>query len=112
LQDVGAIQSLINNDVNILVLTATATHEIVKNIFECLSMNNFNVDGLTLERPNIKFSVVSMPSMAAQELINMRDNTPLFCQTLQQCGDFHVKIKRLLGKNITVPPGPVYFLFE
>jgi len=87
----------------------------VKSIFERLSMNNANVVGLSPERPNIKYSVIPMPDVAdlcstlAQELINMQADTPktvLFCQTLQQCGDFHTRIKRLLGENITIPPGP------
>ena len=71
-------------------------------------MNNANVVGLSPERPNIKYSVIPMPDVAdlcstlAQELIKVQADTPktvLFCQTLQQCGDFHTRIKRLLGET-------------
>jgi len=112
--EIGTIRSLINKDINILALTATATNETAKIIIERLSMTNVTMIGLSPERHNIKYSVVPMPDMAdmcsalAQELADMHAETPktvLFCQTLQQCGNFHAKIKKLLGKNITMPPG-------
>ena len=38
------------------------------------------------ERPNMKFLVVPMPSVTAQVLINMRDNTPKqFCFVVMWC---------------------------
>lgn len=112
--EIGTIRSLINKDINILALTATATHETMKSIFERLSMTEVNMIGLPPERPNIKYSVILMCSMAdlcsvlAKELTDMRADTPktvLFCQTLQQCGDFQLRIRRLLGRSITIPPG-------
>ena len=112
--EIGTIRSLINKDVSVLALTATATHDTVRSIFERLSMTEVNMIGLPPERPNIKYSVVPMCSMddvcseLAQELANKHNETPktvLFCQTLQQCGDFHLRIRQLLGQNITVPPG-------
>jgi len=54
-------------------------------------------------------SVADLCSILAQELINMQAEAPktvFVSHTLQQCGDFHTRIKRLLGENITVPPGP------
>lgn len=77
-------------------------------------MSNISIIGLSPERHNIKYSIVPMPNMVdvcsalAEELVKMHAETPktvLFCQTLQQCGNFYAKIKHLLGKNITVPPG-------
>jgi len=62
--EIGTIRSLINKDVNILALTATATHETVKSIFERLSMTEVSMIGLPPERPNIKYSVIPMCSMA------------------------------------------------
>ncbi|XP_065884449.1 uncharacterized protein [Dysidea avara] len=120
--EIGTIRSLINKEVNILALTATATHETVKSIFERLSMTNVTMVGLPPERPNIKYFVVPMPKMAdlcsilAQELISMKADMPktvLFCQSLPQCGDFHVRIKRLLKQNIAIPPtAPSLFPFR
>ena len=112
--EIGTIRSLINKDINILALTATATHETMKSIFERLSMTEVSMIGLPPERPNIKYSVILMCSMAdlcsvlAKELTDMRADTPktvLFCQTLQQCGDYKLRIRRLLGRSITIPPG-------
>jgi len=34
--------------------------------------------------------------------------TVIFCRTLQNCATFFATIKRLLGKNITDPPGALY----
>jgi len=68
-----------------LALTATATHETVKSIFERLSMTEASIIGLSRERPNIKYSVIPMCSMAdlcsalAQELTDMRAET---CKTV------------------------------
>ena len=74
------------------------------------------------ERPNIKYSVLPMPAMEdlcstlSKELIESRASTPktvLFCQTLQQCGDFYAIIKKELGQNLTEPPGaPCMFPFR
>jgi len=53
-------------------------------------------------------SMADFCSVLAQELTDMCAEIPktvLFCQTLQQCGDFQLRIKQLLGKNIAIPPG-------
>ena len=108
------MRSLINKDINILALTATASSETAKIIFERLSMVDVNIIGLAPERPNIKYCVVPMPTMTelcstlALELIEHRANTPktvVFCQTLLQCSEFNAKMKRKLGINLTEPPG-------
>ena len=44
--EIGTIRSLIRKNVNILTLTATATHETAKSIFEQLSMAEASKIGL------------------------------------------------------------------
>ena len=98
--EIGTIRSWINKEINILALTATATIETAKSIFEWLSMSIVSIIGLSPERHNIKYSVVPMPNMVdvcsalVEELVKMHAETPktvLFCQTLQQCGNFMQK---------------------
>jgi len=104
---------LINKDINILALTATSSSETAKIIFERLAMVNVKIIGLPPERANIKYSVVPMPTMVelcftlASELKAHHSNTPktvVFCQTLKQCGEFHARIKKELGRYLTEPP--------
>lgn len=77
--EIGTIQSLINKEINILALTATATSETAKSIFWTV---NVSIIGLSRERHNIKYSVVPMPNMVdvcsalAEELVKMRAETP------------------------------------
>lgn len=112
--DIGIVRSLIPNDISILALTATATTEIADIVIERLCMTNVKMIGAPPDRSNIKYSVrpnQSMDSlcyMLADELTTMHVNTPktvLFCQTLKRCGEFYYKLKKLLGQNITYPPG-------
>lgn len=112
--DIGTIRSLISSNINIMALTATATQEIASAVIERLCMTSVNMIGASPDRSNIKYSVKPNQTMnglcatLAEELIALRSNTPktvVFCQTLKQCGDFYHKIKRLLGPQITDPPG-------
>jgi len=57
------MRSLINKDIKILALTATASSEMAKIIFERLSMVDVNIIGLAPGRPNIKYCVIPMPTM-------------------------------------------------
>ena len=112
--EIGTVRSLINKDINILALTATASSETAEIIFERLSMVNVKTIGLSPERPNIKYYVLPMPEMEdicstlAKELIADRASMPktvVFCQTLKQCGDFYAEMKSELGQYLTEPPG-------
>ena len=83
-------------------------------------MNNANLIGLSSVRYNIKYVVESyielnnLCSLLSTELLEHRANTSktvLFCRTLHKCADVYVGIKKLLGANITEPPGlPVNIL--
>lgn len=97
-----------------MALTATATQEIASAVIERLCMTNVKMIGASPDRSNIKYSVKPNQTMnglcvtLAEELISLRASTPktvVFCQTLKQCGDFYYKLKRLLGPQITEPPG-------
>jgi len=110
--EIVTVQILINKDIKFIILTLTAASS-TKIIFERLAMVNVNIIGLPPERANIKYTVVPMPTMAelcstlALELKTHCFNTPktvVFCQTLQQCGDFHAKMKKEQGRNLTEPP--------
>ena len=60
----GNVRSLLPDKVNILALTATATRNILECITSRLAMDKPTVIGLPPDRPNIKLSVQSCPSIA------------------------------------------------
>lgn len=105
---------MLPNKVNILALTATATQETLKCVISRTSMQDPMIIGLPPDRPNIKLSVqpcFSIPTMCewlAKELLEKRTatlKTVVFCRSLRHCADICVMMRKLLGKNITEPPG-------
>lgn len=77
-------------------------------------MTNASVIGATPDRSNIKYSVIhnqttaGLCSSLAEEISLLRLATPktvVFCKTLKQAGELHLKLKVLLGKDMTEPPG-------
>ena len=70
--------------------------------------------GLPPDRPNIKLSVKPCPSIPkvcewlARELLEKRSTaskTVVFCRSLNHCANMCMEMKKLLGRNITEPPG-------
>ena len=112
--EIGDIRSLLPKSINILALTATATKETLKCVTSRLSLEDPAVIGLPPDRPNIKYvvkpvvSILELCNQFCDELILKRMDMPktiLFCRSLQHCATFFVTMKRLLGKNLTEPPG-------
>ena len=97
-----------------MALTATATRETLKCVISRISMKNPVIIGLPPDRPNIKLSVYPCPAIPrmcewlAKELLEKRTaalKTVVFCRSLRHCADMCVTMKKLLGENITEPPG-------
>ena len=112
--EIGNVRSLIPKAVKILALTATATKETLESVIGRLALQDPAIIGLPPDRNNIKYSVKECPSMKelchklTDELNSKQSQTPktvLFCQSLQHCANIFATIKRLLGENITEPPG-------
>lgn len=110
----GTLRSIIPNNVKVMALTATATKETFSCIEQRLSMQNTKVIGLNPNRPNIKYIVKSAVKVndfcndivkELLELCNAARKTVIFCQTLAQCAEIFLQLKRMLGPSITEPPG-------
>lgn len=72
------------------------------------------VIGLPSNRDNIKLIVKpsinlsDLCQLLSQELVKYRTKTPktvIFCRSLQQCADMYLTFTRILGSEITEPPG-------
>lgn len=106
------MRSLVPSNVQVLALTATATHETLDCVVERLSMKSPAVIGLSPERDNITFYVKRAPTLnefcltIAGELKSKRVNTPktvVFCRSLKKCSKIHDTISWQLNKDITEP---------
>ena len=115
--EIGSIRSLIPKSVKIMALTATATQDTLDCVVEHLSLENHVIIGLPPNRPNIKYIIekgIDIRTFCHQfvkELLIMRTNMPktvIFCRSLLNCATFFATIKKLMGKNITDPPGAQY----
>ena len=102
------------SEVKILALTATATHLTLKCVISRTSMQDPAIIGLPPDRPNIKLSVQPCPSIPslcewlAKELLEKRSTatkTVVFCRSLCHCAKMCTLMRKLLGQNITEPPG-------
>ena len=112
--ELGSVRCLISKSVKILAVTATATKETLDSVTVRLSMENPVLIGLPPDRINIKYIVQPCPSISefcsqiTGELVFKRAQTPktvIFCRSLQHCADMFAMMKRMLGSNITEPPG-------
>lgn len=110
----GNVRSLLPDKVNILALTATATKATLECVTSRLAMDKPTVIGLPPDRPNIKLSVQPCPSILTlckqltDELKEKRSLTPktvVFCRSLKHCADMCAIMRRLLGPDISDPPG-------
>ena len=97
-----------------MALTATATKSTLDCVISRLALQDPVIIGLPPDRPNIKLLVEPYPSIPelcfklAEELKEKRNFTPktvIFCRSLSHCADMCTMMKRLLGSNITEPPG-------
>jgi len=97
-----------------MVLTATATKATFSSVKSCLAMKNPVVIGLPPDRSNIKLIVEPCPDLhelcevLSTELLEKRTmatKTIVFCRSLKECGKMCITLKKLLGNNITEPPG-------
>ena len=112
--EIGSVRSLIPRSVKVLALTATATKDTLESVISRLSLQDPAIIGLPPDRINIKYIVKECPSMKdlchqlSEELSSKRSRTPktvLFCRSLQHCANIFATIKRIMGENITEPPG-------
>lgn len=112
--EIGTLRSIIPRTVKVLALTATATKETFDYITKHLSLQDPIIIGLSPDRSNIKYSVKSctnsndLCSELAGELMTKQAAVPktvLFCRSLRHCADIYTIMKKLLGDNITEPPG-------
>lgn len=112
--EIGTLRSIIPRTVKVLALTATAKKETFDYITKHLSMQDPIIIGLSPDRSNIKYSVKNclnsndLCSELADELMTKQVAAPktvLFCRSLRHCADLYTIMKKLLGDNITEPPG-------
>ena len=112
--ELGSVRCLIPKSVKILAVTATATKETLDSVTCRLSMEKPVLIGLPPNRINIKYIVQPCPSITefcsqiTGELMLKRAQTPktvIFCRSLQNCANMFAMMKRMLGSNVTEPPG-------
>lgn len=110
----GNLRSILPSHINVMALTATATKETLLSIEERLSLKEVKIIGLHPNRANIKYIVrtgVKIEDLCdeiGRELMECRiltKKTVIFCRTSNQCIQFFLLLKNLLGPSITEPPG-------
>ena len=98
----------------VLALTATATKETLQCVTDRLSMKNPVVVGLSPERDNVKLHVRPAPTLKdmsvsiVDELKDARIKTPktvVYCRSLNKCAEIFSTVCKLMGNDITEPPG-------
>jgi len=63
--DIGNIRSLLPKNINVMVLTATATRTTLSSVKSRLTMEDPVIVGLPPNRPNIKMNVEPCPDLSA-----------------------------------------------
>jgi len=113
---IGDLRSLIPKDVNILALTATATHETVSVVTSRLSMHEVKVVALSPCRDNICYKIKSSSSTKledftddiSKELSQKRVKFPktiLYVRTYKDCIRMYQLLKAKMASEFTEPVG-------
>lgn len=109
----GEIRSIIPSDVNILALTATASHTTFTTVCKRLSLINPILIGCSPQRPNIIYSVKPLPSVeelcyelsdGLKKLGKMYPKTIVFCRSYSDCSALLLCLRKQLGIYLTSPP--------
>lgn len=112
--EIGQLCSLIPSHVNIIALTATATHHTFHVVSERLSMKDPVVVGLSPYNDNIfytvkdKIDVDILSEMLCDELKKTRTNFPktiVYVRTYTDCCNLYISLKREMKAELTEPPG-------
>ena len=97
------IRCLLPEKVNVLALTATATKGSLECVICHLAMYQPIIIELPLDRPNIKLTVKSYPSIPT--LCQQLSDELIFCRSLKYYAEMCEFMRRFLGPHITDPPG-------
>ena len=108
------VRSLMQGEVHVMALTATATKETRHTIFNTLGMKNTYIVFQSPERANFTFSVTNIKTIVTelstyvQKLKVERKDFPkmiIFCQTLSDTANIYEYFYKTLGKEFTHPIG-------
>ena len=98
----GILRSILPSHVNVLALTATATHETFKCVEDRLELRNVALIGMPSGKVNIKYIVKAfvkvdeLSLMINDEISKLRTSVPktvIFCPTLLQCATLLAALK-------------------
>lgn len=107
----GELRSILPPKVNVMALTATATHTLRSSILKTLGMVDPFIISKSPHKENISFSVSEFQSIEesftplAKELIDKQqhaDRTIVFCQRLNDCANVFAFFKSYLGQKFLI----------
>ena len=110
---IGNLRSIVPSTVNIMALTATATHETYQSVLSKLAMTDPVLVSIPPERGNITYyvhpptSVDELSGMLNSELREMCEfpKTIVFVRKYKDCSDLYDMLEHKLGIEITNPCG-------
>ena len=111
---IGELRSVVPPHVNVMALTATATHSTFKVVKERLCMTQPVIIGLPPQRANIFYCVQGLPSLTdfserlVEDIRRQQRNFPkteIFCRKYLDCSDLYISLQQKLGPYFTDPPG-------
>ena len=112
---IGEVRSLINEEVRVIALTATATKSSRKKIRETLGMAKAIVISEPPNRPNIEYRVEKKKATIEEQFASLfeelkrkrltMERTVIFCRTYTDCGHIYMYLKHRLGIQKTEPMG-------
>ena len=112
LSRIGEMRSLVDESVNVLALTATATKSLRSDVARILGMKNEMVVSISPCKKNIMYATGVMKSLSdtftpmlhrlQQERV-MYPRTIIYCRRFQDCSDIYFFFKSNLRENFTEP---------
>ncbi len=105
MQELGT-RGLVPTHVNMMALTATATHRILQVVCQHLSLKDVAIVALP---PNIMYKSSTITELTSSLSVDLRrqgvdfPKTLILCQTYQDCSQLYMVIRKKLGGPFTCP---------